>query len=189
MIIPNDNADWRNEASSSKTPYALKGSASPRKAEPIALIACSGVVLLNEARSDDSFTKSIENLFKSCPLKPADFPNVANVAAASNACCFVCPSDVAAPSANFSMSLAVAPNNTLTFEIVSPKSLAALTASTPTLMAIAPAAAATAANANAAFLLKSPILPANPSTSFDPVVSDFFSSSISARIESLSVLL
>jgi hypothetical protein len=38
---------------------------------------------------------------------------------------------------------------------------------------MAPAAAATAANANAAFLLKSPILPANPSTSFDPVVSDF----------------
>jgi hypothetical protein len=80
-MIPNSNAAWRNEASSSKTPYWRNGSASPRKAEPIALIACSGDVLLKEAKSDESFTKSIENLLKSLPLNPADFPNVANVAA------------------------------------------------------------------------------------------------------------
>ncbi len=141
-----------------KTPYWRNGSASPRKADPIALMACSGDVLLKEAKSDESFTKSIENLLKSLPLNPADFPNVANVAAASNACCFVWPSDEAAPSANFSMSSAVSPNNTPTFEIVSDKSDAALTASTPILTAIAPAAAATAAKANPAFLLKSPIL-------------------------------
>ena len=152
-------------------------------------MACSGVVLLNDAKSDDSFTKSIENLLRSFPLSPADRPNVANVAAASKACCFVCPSDVAAPEANFSMSLAVSPNKTLTFEIVSPRSLAAFTASTPILMAIAPAAAAAAAKANAAFLLKSPILPANPSTSFEPTLRLFLSSSTSARMESLSVLL
>ena len=187
-MIPNSKAAWRNEASSNKTPYWRNGSASPRNADPMALMACSGEVLLKEARSDESFTKSIENLLKSLPLNPADFPNVANVAAASNACCFVWPSEDAAPSANFSMSSAVSPNKTPTFEIVSDKSDAALTASTPILIAIAPAAAATAAKASAAFLLKSPILPANPSTSFEPTLRLCLSLSTSARMESLSVL-
>jgi len=44
---------------------------------------------LNEARSDDSLTKSMENSDKSLPDNPAALPNVANVAAASNACYLV----------------------------------------------------------------------------------------------------
>ena len=137
-------------------------------------------MLLNEARSEANLTKPVEKPDKSLPLNPAARPNVANVAAASNACCLVWPKDDAALSANFSMSLAVSPNKTLTFEIVSLKSLAALTASTPILIAIAPAAAATAANAKAAFLLKSPTLVPNESTSVVAPLTPFFNESKSA---------
>jgi uncharacterized membrane protein len=73
------------------------------------------------------------------------------------------------------MSLAVSPKITLTFETVSPRSLAALTASVPILIAIAPTAAATAAKAKAAFLLKSPTFVPKLSTSVVALLTPFLS--------------
>ena len=53
-------------------------------------------MLLNEARSDASFTKPIENLDKSFPVKPAALPSVAKVDAALTACFLDCPNESAA---------------------------------------------------------------------------------------------
>ena len=86
LIKPNAKASFLSVASLSKIPYLLIGSASPRNAAPIAWIASSGEVLLNEAKSDASFTKPIENLDKSLPVNPAALPSVAKVDAAATAC-------------------------------------------------------------------------------------------------------
>jgi hypothetical protein len=61
VMIPRLRAACLSDASLSKTPYRRNGSASPRNADPIALIASCGDVLLNEERSEASLTKSIEN--------------------------------------------------------------------------------------------------------------------------------
>jgi hypothetical protein len=55
----------------------------------MACIASSGDVLLKDAKSDASVVKSVENLTRSSPAKPADYPKIANVEAASKACCLV----------------------------------------------------------------------------------------------------
>ena len=90
----------------------------------MASIASSGVVLLNDARSPASVTKSVENLASLTPDSPADRPNVAKVEAPSRAACFVSPRDLAALPANFSISFDCFPNRTPAFERVSPRSAA-----------------------------------------------------------------
>ena len=152
-------------------------------------MACSGDVLLNDAKSEASVTKSVEKLASASPVNPAALPKVAKVAAASSACCLVCPRDVAAPSANFSIFLAVSPKRTPTLETVSDRSDAALTASIPTLTAKVPAATAAAAKAAAATLPKFASLLEDVSTSLFAAFNFLLRSSTSARMESLRVLL
>jgi hypothetical protein len=55
----------------------------------MAWIASSGDVLLKDAKSDARLVKSVENSTRSSPAKPADDPKIANVDAASKACCLV----------------------------------------------------------------------------------------------------
>ena len=81
--MPNSIAAAFNVASFNKTPKRLNGSASPRNAEPIALMASSGVVLLKLARSADKEIKSVVNVANWSPAKPAALPNVPNVPAAA----------------------------------------------------------------------------------------------------------
>ena len=77
-------------------------------------------------------------------MSPADFPNVAKVAAPSRAACFVSPSELAALLANFSICPALSPNSTPTFESVSPR-FAALWIAENANAVVAAAAAAIAA--------------------------------------------
>ena len=102
-MIPIFRASVRSDASSSRTPKRRIGSASPRNALPIAMIVSSGDALLNDARSAESSTSSLENPTSSSPDNPAALPKIANWAAASIACCLDCPSDVAAVSAHSSI--------------------------------------------------------------------------------------
>ena len=87
------------------------------------------------------------------------------------------------------MSFEVLPNSTPTFEIVSDKSDAALTASTPILTANAPAATVAAASAAPATLPTLPILSPKVSTSFVADLSDLLRPSTSPSMESLRVRL
>ena len=111
------------------------------------------------------------------------------MAAASIACCLDCPSLVAAVAANLLIASADSPKITPTLDWVSARLEAAFTASTPILIAIAPAAAAAAARATP---MAFPALPRrSPKESTSPVadLSFLFRSSTSASIESLRVLL
>ena len=98
------------------------GSASPRSAEPKAVIASSTEVLLNEAKSAARVTSSVAKSDKSLPAKPADLPNIANVPAAASAAVSLMPKAVLAVRANPSTSLDIAPKTTVFLLIASLKS-------------------------------------------------------------------
>ena len=120
--MPSSVAAAFSVASSSSTPNLRNGSASPRNAEPSALIASSTDVLLNDARSLARVTNSILKSDKSLPARPADLPKVANVPAAANAAVSDSPKARFAVSAKFSTSLEMAPNTTVFLLIASLKS-------------------------------------------------------------------
>ena len=101
------------------------GSASPRNADPMALIASSGLVLKNDAISEASWTFCLEKSTSASPDRPADLPNTANDAAASIACFLLCPIDVAAVDAHASIFDADCPNRTPVLLTVSFRSDAA----------------------------------------------------------------
>jgi hypothetical protein len=106
-------------------------------------MASSGEVLLNEAKSEANTVKSVENLTRSAPAKPADLPNTAKVVAASKACCFDCPRLVAVVAAKASICFALSPKISPALAMVSDRSLAAIIASLPYFTAnAAPAAVA-----------------------------------------------
>lgn len=72
----------------------------------------------------------MENATRSLPASPADFPNTAKSAAASNACLRDCPSAVDAVIENSLIALADEPKRVSILFAVSFKSLAALVAAT-----------------------------------------------------------
>ena len=88
-------------------------------------MASSGLVLLNDARSVAKAVVCLEKATRSCPARPADFPKIPNVDAASRACCLDCPSAVAAESDHPSRESADFPKISFTFDWVSIKSPAA----------------------------------------------------------------
>src|SRR5215471_840745 len=85
------------------------GSVSPRRAAPIASMACSGVVPRKEARSPARPVSRVANFARGGPVSPADLPKVANVSAASNACFWEIPNPLSAPLANLATSPAAPP--------------------------------------------------------------------------------
>ena len=119
----------------------------------MALIASSGLELLNDARSADRVTRSVEKSTRFSSASPAAFPNWANVAAASRAIVSVCPRAVTLVSANSRIESAESPKITATLFWVSIRSEAAFTASTPSFTANAPAAAVAAIRAGPRYLL------------------------------------
>ena len=123
--MPSSVAACFSVASSSSTPNLRNGSASPRSAEPKAVIASSTEVLLNDAKSDANVTRFVLKSLKSLPARPADLPKMANVPAAFNAAVSDKPKAVLAVRANASTSLEIAPNTTLFLDIASLKSDAA----------------------------------------------------------------
>jgi hypothetical protein len=106
------------------------------------MTASSGVVFENDAMSEASCVSWVENPTRSEPARPADFPKTPNDDTASRAACFDCPSDFAAPSANFSSAGSEdLPNTWPVFETVSFRSLAALTAFLRNMTTAVPASA------------------------------------------------
>ena len=164
--MPNAIASAFSVASLSNTPNLRIGSASPRNADPIALIASSGVVLLNDARSDARVVNLLLKFAKSWPPNPAALPKVPNVPAACKTADADWPIALAAVLEKSSTDFAPAPKITFTFDMFSSRSDAAEMAGP--IAAATPASAAAAGMA--AFLIRN--------CAFSPAVSSFLKSLI-----------